>query len=147
MSKVYLSSINELLVQSYPFILVDSFQKLERGKSLTALKNITGTEWCFCKNQLFEVGKFPETLLLESASQAAVLLYRLSGYVILESEKLVLSKIKAVFEKDVYIGDQVLMEVLVSKMLERMGLIDVNMSVKERKIATVQIMYSKISNE
>lgn len=139
--------VNDLLSQTYPFILVDSFEDLEKGKSLTVFKNITGTEWFLSKNSSFSVNKFPETLLIESASQAAILLYRLSGYPILDSEKLVLSKIKAVFEKEVYIGDQIKLLVLATKMLEKFGIIDIQMSVENIKISEIKIMYSKINGK
>ena len=61
------------LPHRYPFLLVDRVVQIERGKSLTALKNVT-------MNEPFFVGHFPHrpvmpgVMILEALAQAAAIL-------------------------------------------------------------------------
>jgi len=61
------------LPHRYPFLLVDRVVEIERGKSLTALKNVT-------MNEPFFVGHFPHrpvmpgVMILEALAQAAAIL-------------------------------------------------------------------------
>ena len=69
-------TIQKILPQRFPFILIDKIIDFKMGKSLTAIKNITGNEWIFDDGALAGRGSiFPETLLIEAAAQAALVLY------------------------------------------------------------------------
>jgi 3-hydroxyacyl-[acyl-carrier-protein] dehydratase len=65
--------ILKLLPHRYPFLLVDKVLSMEKGKSITALKNVT-------MNEPFFNGHFPHrpvmpgVLMLEAMAQAAALL-------------------------------------------------------------------------
>ena len=64
-----ISKVMELLPHRYPFLLVDRVVELERGKSLSAIKNVT-------INEPFFQGHFPGqpimpgVLILEALAQA-----------------------------------------------------------------------------
>ncbi len=68
--------IKDILPQSYPFIMIDRIVEFKKGESLTAIKNITGNEWIY-EGQNVKNNIFPETLLIEAAAQAALVLYGL----------------------------------------------------------------------
>lgn len=65
--------ILKYLPHRYPFLLIDRVEKLEPGKSITALKNVT-------YNEPFFTGHFPElpvmpgVIILEAMAQAAGML-------------------------------------------------------------------------
>ena len=67
------NEIRQFLAHRYPFLLVDKVTQLERGKSLTAIKNVT-------INEPFFNGHFPQNpimpgvLIIEAMAQATGLL-------------------------------------------------------------------------
>ena len=66
-------TIREILPQAYPFVMIDRIIDFKKGESLTAIKNITGNEWVYdAEHESNPV--FPETLLIEAAAQAALVL-------------------------------------------------------------------------
>ena len=136
------NQIAAILPQSYPFLMIDRVVDFKKGESLTAVKNITGNEWVF-EGQPCQTGVFPETLLIEAAAQAAILFYRLNdgGEQILSS-RIFLGQVKAEFARPARIGDQLALRTLSGKMLKTGGYMDVLASVKDEKIADVQIFYS-----
>ena len=75
-----------ILPHAYPFLLIDRVEEYKEGEHLTAIKNITSTEWCFGASGLDGPSPggapnspiFPETLLIEAAAQAALVLYHVS---------------------------------------------------------------------
>lgn len=134
--------IAEILPQAYPFIMIDRVVEFKKGESLTAIKNITGTEWIF-EGQARQSGVFPETLLIEAAAQATIVFCRLSK----EGEgasdmKVLLGRVRAEFFNPVRVGDQVTLKTLSGKMLGTSGYMDVGVSVSAERIADIQIMYS-----
>ena len=70
-------ALRKILPQAHPFLMIDRVQEYIEGESLIAIKNITADEWFF--QDAFEgssqIQHFPETLLIEAASQAALVLY------------------------------------------------------------------------
>ena len=64
--------LRKILPQAHPFMMIDRVVDIKKGKSLTAIKNITANEWPFLSN----LNHFPETLLIEAATQAALVLYK-----------------------------------------------------------------------
>ncbi|MBI5149369.1 MAG: hypothetical protein HZA28_01175 [Candidatus Omnitrophica bacterium] len=149
---MYLDSnqITQVLPQAYPFVMIDRVVEFKKGESLTAVKNITANEWVFGSPlTLFganperrpsatalgpsrrgedwhqPIDVFPETLLLEAALQAGLLLYHLSK-IKDETEKVkyILGRIKADFKDSVFIGDQVYIKAFANKMMETGGYSD-----------------------
>ena len=65
--------LTRILPQAYPFLMIDKVIEIKKGKSLVAVKNITGNEWIF-QNQYFQLDHLPEPFVIEAAAQAALLL-------------------------------------------------------------------------
>lgn len=162
------NQIAKILPQSYPFLMIDRVTAFQKGESLTAVKNITGNEWMF-DSFAMTVGVnperrpsattlgpsrrvedwhqpmhvFPETLLIEAAAQAALILYHLSK--IKDGEKrprYIWGKTTASFINRVYIGDQLKIVTSATKMFDRLGFMDSRLSVDVVNVADIQIMYS-----
>ncbi|MFO7981567.1 MAG: 3-hydroxyacyl-ACP dehydratase FabZ [Candidatus Aminicenantes bacterium] len=103
---IYIKEIQKILPHRYPFLLVDRVLKLEKGKSIVAIKNVT-------YNEPFFNGHFPEykimpgVLIIEALAQAGgiLLFHSLPDP---EDKIVLLSKIKsAKFRKPVIPGDQI----------------------------------------
>ena len=136
--------IAEILPQAYPFIMIDRVLEFKKGESLTAVKNITGSEWVF-EGQAHRSDVFPETLLIEAASQAALVLYQLSK--IKEGEKrpkYILGKITAEFEDFIGAGEQLKVVAFANKMLDTGGYSEIKLSKSGRNMANIKIIYSVI---
>jgi 3-hydroxyacyl-[acyl-carrier-protein] dehydratase len=146
MDKVVLdcNQIADILPQAYPFIMIDRVIEFEKDKSLVAIKNITGNEWIF-EGQTYKPDVFPETLVIEAASQAALVLYHLNK--IKEGEnrpKYVLGKIDADFKEAVLIGDQLEIKAFANKMLDTGGYSDIDVKRNGEPIVHIEIIYSVI---
>ncbi|MCK5082249.1 MAG: 3-hydroxyacyl-[acyl-carrier-protein] dehydratase FabZ [Candidatus Omnitrophica bacterium] len=136
--------IADILPQAYPFIMIDRVIEFEKDKSLVATKNITGNEWIF-EGRAHKTDIFPETLIIEAASQAALVLYQLSK--IKEGEKrpkYILGKITANFNTTVFVGDQLKIKAFANKMLDTGGYSDIEVTIGDEHIVHVEIIYSVI---
>ena len=134
--------LQDALPHVYPFRLIDRIVEFEQGKSLTAIKNVTADEWVL-NGEAGELTYFPETLMIEAASQAALVLYQLSR--MKEGERrphYILGKVTADFLKTVKTGDQLVIHALANKMLDTGGYSDINLFVGSQKVAQVEIIYS-----
>jgi 3-hydroxyacyl-[acyl-carrier-protein] dehydratase/UDP-3-O-[3-hydroxymyristoyl] N-acetylglucosamine deacetylase/3-hydroxyacyl-[acyl-carrier-protein] dehydratase len=110
--------ILKFLPHRYPFLLVDRVLKIEPGKSIVAIKNVTCNE-SFFEGHFPEVKIMPGVLIVEAVAQAGgILLY----HTLSEPEKklVVLSKISNVkFRKIVVPGDQLRLEAELVKVRAR----------------------------
>ncbi len=150
--------IKDILPQSFPFVMIDRIVDFKKGESLTAIKNITGNEWIYegqkvnperrLRGRAVERAKndiFPETLLIEAAAQAALMLYGLSKIKIGQKQpKYILGKSTADFKNFVYLGDQITIHALANKMLDTGGYSDITLSRTSENIGTIEIIYSVI---
>ena len=117
-----IENILSVLPHRYPFLLVDKVLELEKGKSITALKNVT-------YNEHFFQGHFPEkrimpgVLIIEAVAQAGgILIY----YSIPDEKKkaFFLSKIdKVKFRKPVFPGDQLILKAEIVKIRSKFCLL------------------------
>jgi len=108
--------IMRLLTHRYPFLLVDRVTEYRKGKSLTALKNVT-------LNEPFFVGHFPlvptmpGVLMLEALAQASGLLAVLDSGVRPESGNILyfagLDEVR--FKRVVVPGDQLILDTELQK--------------------------------
>ena len=138
-----INEIKEILPQAYPVLLIDRIVDFKDGKSLTAIKNVTGNEWIFSSDRA-DTGIFPETLLIEAATQAALALYELSRNKLRRKLKYMLGRVKAEYLNPVKIGDQIQIQAFGNKMLETGGYSDIEIEDGNRKIANVEIVFSVI---
>jgi len=111
-------AVRSLLKQRFPMLMVDSVMTLEPGKSIRAIKNISGNEFQF-------LGHFPQraimpgTLILEAIGQAASILFAKTAEIPLGDEDfLVLGSINSMrFLVPVVPGDRMEIEVQILKIL------------------------------
>nr|WP_317889712.1 3-hydroxyacyl-ACP dehydratase FabZ [Spongiibacter pelagi] len=68
-----LMEVREYLPQRYPFLLVDRVLEIDLGKSITAIKNVTGNENHF-NGHFPEMPIMPGVLIIEAMAQAAGIL-------------------------------------------------------------------------
>ncbi len=132
--------LKKILPHAYPFLLLDSVEKYVAGQSLTAIKNITANEWPFSQSPE-RLEHYPETLLIEAAAQAALVLYRAAQTD--SSVKLAfIGKVKADFFSPVNAGDQLSINVKSSRVFGNGGYSDVEVLVKDEKKADITAFYS-----
>jgi len=113
-----IEKILEILPHRYPFLLVDRALKIEKGKSIVAIKNVTYNEHFF-QGHFPEKKVMPGVLVIEALAQAGgILLYKS----IPDPQKtlVLLSTIdKTKFRKPVVPGDQLRLEVEIVKLKSR----------------------------
>jgi len=113
-----IEDIEKFLPHRYPFLLIDRVLEMEKGKSIVAVKNVSA-------NEAFFQGHFPKrkimpgVLIVEALAQAGgVLLYH--SLPDPENTFVLLSKIeKARFRRTVVPGDQIRLEVEVTRFKNR----------------------------
>lgn len=109
-----IQKIKELLPHRYPFLLVDRVLEVDPGQYLKAIKNVT-------VNEPFFEGHFPAkpvmpgVLIIEALAQATGLLAMESEEVDGEAIYYLVGIDKARFKRPVVPGDQVVLEVTVTK--------------------------------
>ena len=136
-----IEKILKILPHRYPFLLVDRVLKVDKGKSITAIKNITYNE-PFFQGHFPSIKVMPGVLIVEALAQAGgILLY----HSIPESEKILvlLSKIdKAKFRKPVVPGDQLRLEVEILKLKSKFCHISGRAFVDGEVVAESEVMAS-----
>ncbi len=134
------NQLQKILPHAYPFLLIDRVLEYKKGESLLAIKNITADEWPF-NDFAFKTSVFPETLLIEAAAQAALVLYHVSK--VKEGEprpKYMLGRTKGEFEKRIIIGDVIFFRVT-AKILSWGGYNVIQISGAKENVAIIQIIY------
>lgn len=120
------AELTEHLKQRFPMIMVDRVLELEPGKSIKALKNVTGSEIQF-------LGHFPEyaimpgTLIIEAIGQSASILFSHStgGKGMKPREFMALSAVNDMrFLAPVLPGQTMIMDINILKMVEDAALIE-----------------------
>ena len=120
--------VKELLPQKFPFLMVDKIVSLERGKSAVAIKNISGNEIHFL-GHFPHMAVMPGSLILEGMAQTAIILFHKSfeGNVkTLEDPKALFffGAANARFFKPVVPGDQLRLEVKITKAYSTGGMVE-----------------------
>jgi len=128
--------VRTLLKQRFPMLMIDSVLALEPGKSIRAIKNVTGNEIQF-------LGHFPEsavvpgTLMVEAMGQAASILFsKMTGLGLEAGEFLVLGSINnARFLVPVVPGERMEIEVKVLKIVQDLALVESTITVDGTLVA------------
>ena len=137
-----IQTIMTFLPHRYPFILIDRVIKLESGKDIVALKNVT-------INEPFFQGHFPTkpimpgVLIIEAMAQAG-------GVLVIESmpkemhgqSVYFLGMDKVRFRKPVVPGDQIIFEVKILKIRSKAVKLSGKASVGESLVAEAEILAS-----
>ena len=137
-----IQAITTLLPHRYPFILIDRVIKLESGKEIVALKNVT-------INEPFFQGHFPAkpimpgVLIIEAMAQAGGVLVIESMPKELHGQSVYfLGMDKVRFRKPVVPGDQIIFEVEILKIRSKAVKLSGKASVDKSLVAEAEILAS-----
>jgi len=141
MEQMNVNDIKNYLPHRYPFLLVDKVTAFEKGKSLTAIKNVT-------VNEPFFNGHFPAkpimpgVLIIEALAQATGLLgFRTMGEEPQENMLYMLVAVdKARFKRQVEPGDQLVLEVELLKKKGIMWVFNAKATVDGKIAASAELM-------
>ena len=134
-----IEKILRILPHRYPFLLVDRVLKLEKGKSIVAIKNVTFNE-PFFQGHFPEYKVMPGVLVVEAMAQAGgILLFH--SIPDPENKLVFFSKIDRMkFRKPVVPGDQLRLEVEFVKIKGRFYHMRGKALVEEEIVAEGEIM-------
>jgi 3-hydroxyacyl-[acyl-carrier-protein] dehydratase len=137
-----IDKIMELLPHRYPFLLVDRVTEMDKGVSMTAIKNVT-------INEPFFQGHFPNepimpgVLILEAMAQATGLLAFASLIESHESSLYMLVGIdKARFRGQVVPGDQLQLQITLKRSMRGIGIFACKALVDDAVVAEAEMMCS-----
>jgi len=134
--------LKEILPHAYPFLLIDRVEEIKRGESLVAIKTITTGEWA-TQNEFDLPQHFPETLLMEAASQAALVLYHVSKIKSNEPRpRYILGKSKGEFFNQIRVGDTIHFHAFANKMSDWGGFSEVKIFTSSKLKAKTEVFYS-----
>lgn len=140
-----IQKIKELTPHRYPFLLVDRILKVEPGKSILALKNIT------CNEQYFN-GHFPErpimpgVLQLEALAQTAGLLIYYTTNIPADAKEnwhFFAGIDKARFKRVVNPGDQLHLNVEIVKHKQGLWVFNAKAKVDEEIACSAELLIAK----
>jgi 3-hydroxyacyl-[acyl-carrier-protein] dehydratase len=142
--EIRFEEIKQLLPQKFPFLMVDRVVALEKGKSIVAIKNISGNEIHFL-GHFPNMAIFPGALILEGLAQTAILLFRKSH----EREESLndpnvmffFGAANSRFFHPVVPGDQLRMEVKVIKAYSTGGMVEGVASVDGKIVAKGELTF------
>ena len=137
-----ISKVMELLPHRYPFLLIDRVAEIERGQSLSAIKNVT-------INEPFFQGHFPHqpimpgVLILEAMAQATGLLAFTEMGEAYKSKLYVLVGIdKSRFRGQVVPGDQLVLNISLKRNMRGIGMYKCQALVDGEVVAEAEMMCS-----
>jgi 3-hydroxyacyl-[acyl-carrier-protein] dehydratase len=136
--------IFQYLPHRYPFLLIDRVLECKVGESLTAIKNVT-------INEPFFQGHFPYrpvmpgVLILEAMAQATGVLAFRSSEVQPDNRSLyyLVGVDKARFKQPVEPGDQLMIEVKLTRILRGVWMYDATSKVEGKLVASAELMCMK----
>jgi len=128
--------IKKLIPQRYPFLMIDRVLEASPEK-VVAIKNVTASEQFF-KGHFPGQPIMPGVLIIEAMAQAGIILYKQKFP---NDKVLFLVSVKSRFSKPIIPGDQMVITVEPIKMIVKMGIVRVVMTVQEHKVAEAEIAF------
>lgn len=136
-------AIKKLLPQRYPYLMIDRVLELKPGKSIVAIKNVTGNEGYF-SGHFPEISVMPGTLIIEAMAQAAIIIVSVKEKKKTKKKPIYyLGSIKARFYRPVYPGDRLIIEASVDKLLAKGGYVSAKALVDKELVSEGTLVYSK----
>ena len=144
MEELPVTEIVKYLPHRYPFLLIDRVTEVERGKKVTALKNVTANEPIFT-GHFPQFPVFPGVLILEAMAQAsAVLAFReLGGYPPPETLYLLVGIDNARFKRQVVPGDQMVIDIELIRQRRGIWKFSATATVDDAVCCTSEVMIAK----
>ncbi len=136
--------VKAVLKQRFPMIMVDNVISLEAGKSIHAIKNVTGNEIQFL-GHFPEFAVMPGTLIVEAIGQSASILFsKTQGSAARPGEFLVLGAINDMrFLVPVVPGNRMDMRIQVLKFIEDFALIEAVVEVEGTVVAKGKLGFAR----
>jgi len=128
--------IKKLIPQRFPFLMIDRVLEASPEK-VVAIKNVTASEQFF-KGHFPGQPIMPGVLIIEAMAQAGIILYKQKFP---NDKVLFLVSVKSRFSKPVIPGDQMVITVKPIKMIAKMGIVRVAITVQEHKVAEAEIAF------
>ncbi|MDP2654726.1 MAG: 3-hydroxyacyl-[acyl-carrier-protein] dehydratase FabZ [Candidatus Omnitrophota bacterium] len=139
MPTIEYEELKKILPHAYPFVLIDRVLDYKEGESLVAVKNITSNEWPNAHQQ----EHYPETLLIEAAAQAALVLYHVTK--VKDSPhkpRYAIGKVLVEFFRPVNIGSSVQFSAKMQKVVSFGGLANCVISGQGSAVGELNLFYS-----
>ncbi|MCD5406605.1 MAG: 3-hydroxyacyl-ACP dehydratase FabZ [Desulfotomaculum sp.] len=135
-----INQIKKILPHRYPFLLVDKITELESGKRAVGFKNITANE-PFFQGHFPDYPVMPGVLIIEALAQVgAVALLSMPEY---EGKIALFAGIDGVrFRRQVIPGDQLLLEVELTKLRSKIGKSKAKAQVDGQLVAEAELMFA-----
>ncbi|MCD5390751.1 UDP-3-O-acyl-N-acetylglucosamine deacetylase [candidate division NPL-UPA2 bacterium] len=137
-----INDIQKILPHRYPFLLVDRIVEIEEGRRIVGIKNVTF-------NEPFFPGHFPQrpimpgVLIIEAMAQTAgVLMLKREGNLGKLAYLAAINKVK--LRRPVLPGDQLRLEVEVSKLHQKTGKVLTKALVEGKVVAEAEMVFSLV---
>ena len=133
--------IMNLLPHRYPFLLVDKINEFQEGKSIICQKNVSFNE-PFFNGHFPGYPVMPGVLILEALAQASGLLVFKTPKLCPPNESLYLfvGIDKARFKRQVIPGDQIILEVIMTKSKQGFAIFSATATVDSEVAASAELM-------
>ena len=137
-----IETIQKVLPQRIPFLMIDRVIELEPGKKVVAIKNVT-------INEKFFAGHFPGApimpgvLIIEAMAQSAIMLfYDGQDQAAREKKTYYLSSVKVRFTSPVVPGDQLKLTIEPVKVVSNAAIVNALAQVGDKEVAKGELSFS-----
>lgn len=136
------NQIKKYLPQQFPLIMIDKVLEFEKGKRLTAIKNVSGNEYFF-PGHFPDMAIMPGALILEGLGQCSIILFELTFGTLENDEIPLFASVQARFLKPVFPGDQLKYEVEIIKVTSYAGIFKGIATVDDQVVVKCQMSMGK----
>lgn len=137
-----IKKIQKILPQRYPFLFIDRVTEIDKQKGkVTCIKNVTINDY-FLRGHFPGQPVMPGAIIIEAMAQASIVLYAVLKPKIAEKHPdYFLGKIEAKFKKPVKVGDILVLEVAIKKIIDTGAIVEAFAKVNTEVTAQAQISF------